>query len=57
MYRIGLVLSDSSAAAGEKSEEDKKAEQELAQFFERPNKDLQTLMDTFFPESHFSGFS
>jgi hypothetical protein len=42
---------------GDMSEDDQQALKEIEQFFEQPNKDLQELMDTFFPEVGFKGFT
>jgi hypothetical protein len=42
---------------GDMSEDDQQALKEIAEFFEQPNKDLQELMDTFFPEVGFKGFT
>lgn len=30
---------------------------ELTEFYDQPNKDLQTLMDTYFPDAGFNGFT
>jgi hypothetical protein len=44
-------------AAGDMSEDDQQALKEIAEFFEQPNKDLQTLMDKYFPDANFKGFT
>lgn len=46
-----------SMCAGDMSEDDQLALKEIADFFEEPNKDLQKLMDTFFPDAGFKGFT
>lgn len=41
--------------ADDYSDEKKQAIRELTAFFEQPNKDLQLLMDTYFPDHHWQG--
>lgn len=38
------------------TDSDLAAAQALSQFFDGPNRDLQTLMDTYFPSADFHGF-
>lgn len=38
------------------SGDDLAAAQALSQFYETPNRDLQALMDTYFPSADFHGF-
>ena len=45
------------ARADEFTEDEKQALKELAEFYDQPNKDLQTLMDTYFPDAGFNGFT